>query len=120
MVGNVLDLPVHEGGSNLSVGQRQLFCVARALMRTPRVLLMDEATASVDAETDAVIQRVVRAEFTSSTILTVAHRINTILDSDIIMVLAAGKLVEHAAPRELLDDPASQFSALVNGSSRQA
>ena len=113
---NVLDLPVNEGGSNLSVGQRQLFCVARALMRTPRVLLMDEATASVDAETDAVIQSVVRAEFKASTILTVAHRINTILDSDMIMVMEEGKLVEQASPQKLLDDPSSHFSALVRGS----
>ena len=113
--GSVLDLPINEGGGNLSVGQRQLFCVARALMRSPRVLLMDEATASVDAETDAVIQAVVRSEFKQSTILTVAHRINTILDSDKIMVMEAGRLVEEGMPQQLLDRPDSHFSALVGG-----
>ena len=104
-----LEHPVAEGGENLSVGQRQLVCLARALLRKTRVLILDEATAAVDLETDDLIQATIRKEFADSTVMTIAHRLNTIMDYDRIMVLDKGHLVEFASPMELLGDTESIF-----------
>lgn len=93
---------VFEGGSNYSVGQRQLLVIARSLLRGAKIVIMDEATASVDADTDARIQRVMRTEFKDSTCITVAHRINTILDSDYILVMDDGQAAEFDKPHVLL------------------
>uniref|UniRef100_A0A8C8BA77 Canalicular multispecific organic anion transporter 1 n=1 Tax=Otus sunia TaxID=257818 RepID=A0A8C8BA77_9STRI len=104
----VQDLPegllhlVSEGGENLSVGQRQLVCLARAVLRKAKILILDEATAAVDLETDNLIQTTIRSEFADCTVLTIAHRLHTIMDSNRVMVLQAGRIVEYDSPEELL------------------
>uniref|UniRef100_UPI0037E8D390 ATP-binding cassette sub-family C member 2 n=1 Tax=Semicossyphus pulcher TaxID=241346 RepID=UPI0037E8D390 len=93
---------VSEGGENLSVGQRQLLCLARALLRKSRILILDEATAAVDLETDDLIQNTIRKEFSHCTVLTIAHRLHSIMDSSRVMVLDAGRIVEFDSPSNLL------------------
>ncbi|VDL90548.1 unnamed protein product [Schistocephalus solidus] len=94
---------VAEGGSNMSVGQRQLFSLARAILRDNKILVVDEATANVDPETDAVIQETIKTKFIDKTILTIAHRLHTIIDSDEVIVMDAGRVVEQGSPYGLLD-----------------
>jgi ABC-type multidrug transport system fused ATPase/permease subunit len=108
-----LDTDVHEGGSNFSVGQRQLLCLARAILKRGRILLLDEATASVDVATDELIQRAIRAEFEGATVITIAHRLNTVMDCDRIMVLDGGRLVEFDRPSALQRRHGGAFAALV-------
>ncbi|CAN6675143.1 metal resistance protein Ycf1p [Trichomonascus vanleenenianus] len=108
-----LDGRVSEGGANLSVGQRQLMSLARALLTPSKILVLDEATAAVDVETDHIIQQTIRTEFAERTLVTIAHRINTILDSDRVCVLSQGKVSEFASPQELLKDKNSLFYALA-------
>ena len=102
-----------EGGNNLSQGQRQLICLARSILKSPKVLLLDEATASVDYETDARLQRTIREEFTQTTILTIAHRLRSIIDYDKILVMEAGEAVEYDAPHILLQNTSSVFYGMV-------
>lgn len=106
---------VKEGGANMSQGQRQLLCIARAVLRKTKVLIMDEATASVDAHSDQQLQRALRggAMLGQPTVLTIAHRLDTILDSDLVLVLGEGKVLEIAPPAELLTDPTSVFAEMV-------
>ncbi|KAI9593640.1 P-loop containing nucleoside triphosphate hydrolase protein, partial [Syncephalis fuscata] len=111
-----LDAPVAENGSNFSHGQRQLLSMARALLRNSRVIIMDEATASVDFDTDAKIQQTIRKEFANSTLLCIAHRLRTIIDYDRVMVLDAGRLVELDAPSVLINRPDSLFRNLCERS----
>lgn len=94
-----LDAEVAEGGENFSVGQRQLLSLSRALLRRSKILVLDEATAAVDVGTDALIQKTIREEFKTCTMLIIAHRINTIIDSDRILVMDAGRLVEIDTPQ---------------------
>ncbi|KFO89441.1 Canalicular multispecific organic anion transporter 1, partial [Buceros rhinoceros silvestris] len=103
---------VSEGGENLSVGQRQLVCLARALLRKAKILILDEATAAVDLETDHLIQTTIRSEFADCTVLTIAHRLHTIMDSNRVMVLQAGRIVEYDSPEELLKKQ-GVFSAMA-------
>merc|ERR1712100_261905 len=108
-----LQSPVSEGGANFSVGQRQLICIARALLRKPKILLLDEATASIDFKTDTVIQSMIKENFKNCTTLTIAHRLNTISDSDIIMVLDNGRLVEFDSPKNLLKIDGGVYKDMV-------
>lgn len=109
-----LDFKVSEGGSNFSLGQRQLVCLARAILRGNRILVLDEATANVDPKTDEFIQRTIRKRFSDCTVLTVAHRLNTIMDSDKVMVMDSGRLVEFDHPYKLLNNPDGHFTKMVN------
>ena len=108
-----LEHEVAEGGENLSVGQRQLVCLARALLRKTKILILDEATSAVDLETDDLIQGTVRKEFKGCTVLTIAHRLNTILDYDRIMVLDKGSIAEYDSPDALLEDSNSIFHSMA-------
>ncbi|KAG8904640.1 hypothetical protein FRB99_001405, partial [Tulasnella sp. 403] len=113
-----LDAVVAEGGDNFSAGEKQLICMARAILKRSKVLFMDEATASVDYATDELIGKTIRAEFADSTILTIAHRLRTVIDYDKIMLLDQGKLVEFDRPSVLLADPTSKFYALCKSAGK--
>lgn len=103
-----------EGGENLSVGQRQLICLARALLRKTKILILDEATAAVDMETDKLIQETIWHEFESCTILTIAHRLNTVLNSNRVMVLNGGRIIEFDSPSKLLSNANSVFFKMAS------
>ncbi|KAF8842919.1 P-loop containing nucleoside triphosphate hydrolase protein [Paxillus ammoniavirescens] len=107
-----LESPVSEGGDNFSTGEKQLLCMARALLKRSRVLVMDEATASVDYATDELISKTIRQEFASSTILTIAHRLRTVIDYDRVMLLDEGRIVEFDRPATLLANHDSGFYGL--------
>lgn len=98
-----LNSSIAEGGLNLSQGQRQLLCLARAIIRRPKILILDEATSSVDVQTDALIQQSIREEFADSTLLVIAHRLSTVGDFDKIMVMHDGRVAEMGSPKELID-----------------
>ncbi|KAJ2461898.1 hypothetical protein GGI03_004826 [Coemansia sp. RSA 2337] len=107
-----LEFVVTQGGENFSVGQRQLICLARALLKRAKVLVLDEATAAIDPESDAIIQNSIRKEFKECTVLTIAHRLNTIIDSDRILVLDQGQVAEFDKPDALLAKEGGLFRGL--------
>ncbi|XP_075665167.1 ABC transporter C family member 1-like [Castanea sativa] len=116
LVGHVKSLcceKVSEAGENFSVGQRQLLTLARALVRRSKILVLDEATAAIDVRTDALIQKTIRGEFKSCTMFIIAHRLNTIIDCDRMILLDAGQVLEYNTPEELLSNEGSAFSKMV-------
>lgn len=114
-----LNTEVFDGGFNFSLGQKQLICIARALIRKPKLLIMDEATANMDEKTDFLIQKLIQNEFKETTVLTIAHRINTIINYDRIMVFEQGKIVEFDTPFKLLETYHSVFATLVKENGKQ-
>lgn len=109
-----IDTQVAEGGSNFSVGQRQLLCLARAVLLQNRILVLDEPTANVDMKTDQLLQKTLRETFDGATILSVAHRLDTIIDYDRVLVLGNGRVLEFGSPAELLSRGEGYFSSMVN------
>jgi ABC-type multidrug transport system fused ATPase/permease subunit len=109
-----LEAAVEPNGENFSTGQRQLLCLARAMLRRPRVLIMDEATANVDMASDQLIQMSLRRDFHDSTLITIAHRLNTVIDYDRILVLDQGEVVEFDSPDHLLSKPDGVFAQMVD------
>jgi ABC-type multidrug transport system fused ATPase/permease subunit len=122
---NGIEEPLDDMGSSLSQGERQLVCFARALLRSARVLVLDEATSGVDIETDALIQKVLRDESSAAkkgrpTIVTIAHRLQTIIDYDSILVLGSGQVLEHGSPQALLQKTDGHFTTMWADASTEA
>lgn len=115
-----LEAELNEGGSNFSVGERQLICLARAVLRQNKIIILDEATANVDPNTDKFIQRTISESFTNCTRLTIAHRLNTIMDSDRVLVMDAGQVKQFDVPYLLLQDETGLFSTMVNNTGKNA
>jgi ABC-type multidrug transport system fused ATPase/permease subunit len=105
--------PITEGGLNLSQGQRQLLCLARAIVARPKIMVLDEATSAVDIATDALIQRSIREEFTDSTLIVIAHRLSTICDFDKILVMDDGRVAEFGTPKDLWARKGGAFRGMV-------
>ncbi|KAL9441748.1 hypothetical protein AB3S75_020281 [Citrus x aurantiifolia] len=108
-----LDSKVTENGENWSMGQRQLVCLGRVLLKRRKILMLDEATASVDTATDNLIQQSLRHHFSDCTVITIAHRITSVIDSDLVLLLSHGLIEEYDSPRKLLENKSSSFSQLV-------
>jgi ATP-binding cassette, subfamily C (CFTR/MRP), member 4 len=115
-----LDAEVAEKGSNLSVGTVQLVCMARVLLRSPKLLFLDEATASVDIATDSKVQRTIRECFADSTIVTIAHRLNTIVDYDYVLTMDKGQVAEYDEPHILLQKENGIFRSLVDATGQNS
>ncbi|KAM3143255.1 hypothetical protein pb186bvf_004587 [Paramecium bursaria] len=119
MMNNSLDTKLSEGGENLSAGQKQLLCIARAILRKSQIVLIDEATANIDIETEHNIQETIKKSFKNCTVITIAHRINTILHCDKILMIDKGQLLEYGDTQELLEDEESHFYQIYQESLKQ-
>ncbi|KAF7657887.1 hypothetical protein LDENG_00020780 [Lucifuga dentata] len=115
-----LQSEVTENGENFSVGERQLLCVVRALLRNSKILILDEATAAIDTETDRLIQETIRSAFDNCTTLIIAHRLNTVMSCNRVMVLDNGQILEFDSPGALLADENSRFRAMIETSENQS
>ena len=107
---------IGERGVKLSGGQRQRITIARAIIANPRILILDEATANVDVKTDRFIQKTIRKEFSDCTIITIAHRLHTIIDYDKVLVLHEGRIVEYDSPETLMKDRSTLFYSMLQNS----
>lgn len=112
-----LDMKLSEGGKSFSVGQRQMLALARAMLRRTKVVIMDEATSSIDMETDAQIQSTIRDCMSDAMVITIAHRLFTVIDYDKLMILEEGEIIEYGSPKSLMQDPNSKFRKMCESSS---
>lgn len=117
---SILEDIVEEGGGNFSAGEKQLLCLARAMLARPRLLVLDEATSSVDLATDEFVQKMLRSQFPDTTLLTIAHRLNTIIDYDVVLVMDQGKVAEFGSPKTLLESENGMFTAMVNATGQES
>ena len=108
-----LDQAIEEGGQNLSSGEKQLICICRAILKKNKIVLMDEATANIDIKTEETIQSLIHEKFNDSTVITIAHRLNTIINSDKVLVMERGRVKEFDWPKRLLEDKSSDFYSYV-------
>lgn len=114
----LLDTVLTNSGASFSIGQKQLLCLARAILSHNKILFLDEATSNLDSHTDGLIQKTIRTKFADSTVLTIAHRLDTVLDSDKVLVMDSGTVVEFGRPEELLKKRDGHFYSLVAQSKR--
>lgn len=117
--GKGLKYKIQEEGKNLSVGERQLICIIRAILRSNKIVILDEATANIDVVTEQAIQRLIKEEFKGATVLTIAHRLNTIIQSDRVLMLSKGTVLEYDTPKALLSNPNSAFAKLAEDKKRK-
>ena len=109
----IREYAIEEGGSNLSAGEKQLVCICRAVIRKAKIVIFDEATANIDVMTEHKIMELIAKDFANATVITIAHRMNTIINSDKIAVMSFGKLKEYGSPKELLANPKSDFTKML-------
>ena len=105
---------ITEEGKNLSVGERQLICIIRAILRKNKIVILDEATANIDVVTEQTIQKLIDEEFQDATVICIAHRLNTIIRSDRVLVMGEGRMLEYDTPQALMANPKSIFSMMLH------
>lgn len=111
---SLLNFEIGENGDNLSSGEKALICIVRAILEDGKIVILDEATANIDIETEQVIQKLIKSSFKDCTMMTIAHRLQTIMESDKVMVMSFGTVQEFDTPKNLLKNPNSHFTKLVN------